>query len=319
MTIILPEISRQIKSKDIYTIIEKRYSEIGPIWMPMQLEWLNSVYLTFNDYTKFMIIMHLMGKTFNFYSKNFVKLNFDTFFNQNQVEIEKLNIIEISKSLNIPKETTRRKIIELEKLGTIKKLKKKIIIDKNTWPNIKPQDTIKRMSRFLSVLSKILYTEKIISESITSDELTKVTKDNFSFVWKLYYEMQIPMLLNNKAIIGDLESFHIWGLCVVNQVLNSKKNDNSQMTREDYLKKYIFSSNYKGVNAMSISEITGIPRATVIRKLNRMVKIKFLKVNNKKQYLTTGLQQKRLKEIQKINLINLSKFAERIYNLYISR
>ena len=319
MTIILPEISRQIKSKDIYTIIEKRYSEIGPIWMPMQLEWLNSVYLTFNDYTKFMIIMHLMGKTFNFYSKNFVKLNFDTFFNQNQVEIEKLNIIEISKSLNIPKETTRRKIIELEKLGTIKKLKKKIIIDKNTWPNIKPQDTIKRMSRFLSVLSKILYKEKIISKSITSDELTKVSKDNFSFVWKLYYEMQMPMLLNNKAIIGDLESFHIWGICVVNQVFNSKKNDNSQMTREDYLKKYIFSSNYKGVNAMSISEITGIPRATVIRKLNRMVKIKFLKVNNKKQYSTTGLQQKKFKEIQKINLINLSKFAERIYNLYISR
>ena len=319
MTIILPEISRQIKSKDIFTIIEKRYSEIGPIWMPMQLEWLNSVYLTFNDYTKFMIIMHLMGKTFNFYSKNFVKLDFESFFSQNQVEIEKLNIIEISKSLNIPKETTRRKIIELEKLGTIKKLKKKIIIDKNTWPNIKPQDTIKRMSRFLSVLSKILYTEKIISESITSDELTKVSKDNFSFVWKLYYEMQMPMLLNNKAIIGDLESFHIWGLCVVNQVLNSKKNDNSQMTKEDYLKKYIFSSNYKGVNAMSISEITGIPRATVIRKLNRMVKIKFLKVNNKKQYSTTGLQQKKFKEIQKINLINLSKFAERIYNLYISR
>lgn len=319
MTIILPEISRQIKSKDIFTIIEKRYSEIGPIWMPMQLEWLNSVYLTFNDYTKFMIIMHLMSKTFNFYSKNFVKLDFESFFSQNQVEIEKLNIIEISKSLNIPKETTRRKIIELEKMGTIKKLKKKIIIDKNTWPNIKPQDTIKRMSRFLSVLSKILYTEKIISESITSDELTKVSKDNFSFVWKLYYDIQMPMLLNNKAIIGDLESFHIWGLCVVNQVLNSKKNDNSQMTREGYLKKYIFSSNYKGVNAMSISEITGIPRATVIRKLNRMIKIKFLKVNNKKQYSTTGLQQKKFKEIQKINLINLSKFAERIYNLYISK
>ena len=319
MTIILPEISKQIKSKDIFTIIEKRYSEIGPIWMPMQLEWLNSVYLTFNDYTKFMIIMHLMGKTFNFYSKNFVKLDFESFFSQNQVEIEKLNIIEISKSLNIPKETTRRKIIELEKLGTIKKLKKKIIIDRNTWPNIKPKDTIQRMSRFLSVLSKILYSEKIISKSITSDELSKVSKDNFSFVWKLYYEMQMPMLLNNKAIIGDLESFHIWGLCVVNQVLNSKKNDNSQMTREDYLKKYIFSSDYKGINAMSISEITGIPRATVIRKLNRMVKIKFLKVNNKKQYSTTGLQQKKFKEIQKINLINLSKFAERIYNLYISR
>ncbi len=318
MTVILPEISRQIRSRDIFAILEKRYSEIGTVWMPMQLEWLNSVYLTFKDYTKFMIIMHLMGKTFDFYSKNFVKLDFEAFFNQNQIEIEKLNIVEISKSLNIPKETTRRKIIELEKLGTIKKFKKKIIIDRNTWPNIKPQDTITRMSRFLSILSKILYTEKILSKSITSDELTRVSKENFSFVWKLYYEMQMPMLLNNKAIIGDLESFHIWGNCLVNQVLNSKKNDNSEMTKEDYLQKYIFSSDIKGINAMSISEITGIPRATVIRKLNRLVRIKFLKVNDKKQYLTTGLHQKKLQEIQKNNLMNLSKFAERIYNLSIS-
>ena len=47
------------------------------------------------------------------------------FFNQNEIEIAKINVMEISKSLNIPKETTRRKIIELEQLGTIKKLKKK--------------------------------------------------------------------------------------------------------------------------------------------------------------------------------------------------
>ena len=43
-----------------------------------------------------------------------------------------------------------------------------------------------------------------------------------------------------------------------------------------------------GVNAMSISDITGIPRATVIRKLNKLLKEKFLKVDNKKHYSSTG-------------------------------
>ena len=130
--------------------------------------------------------------------------------------------------------------------------------------------------------------------------------------------MQMPMLLSFKKIHGDLESFHVWGICVVNQALNSKKNDNSKMDREDFLEKYIFSADDVGINAMSISDITGIPRATVIRKLNKLVKNNFLKVTHKKHYLTASAQQNELKNIQKINYINLSKFATRIFNLCIS-
>jgi hypothetical protein len=172
-----------------------------------------------------------------------------------------------------------------------------------------------RVSRFLSILSKILYKEKIISESISSDEIIFVAKENFSFIWKLYYEMQMPMILNFRKILGDCESFHIWGVCVVNQALNSKKNDNSRMNKEDYLEKYLFSSDDLGVNAMSISDISGIPRATVIRKLNKLVKNKFLQVNNKKHYLLTGFHRKELVMAQKNNLANLSNFAARLFNL----
>ena len=315
MTKKLPSVAKQVRSKDLNILLEKKYSELLPLWMPMQVEWVNNVYSTFKDYTKFMIIMHLMGKTFDFYSKNFVALNYEEFFNQNRVDIEKINIGEISSFLNIPKETTRRKIVELEKLGTIKKLKKKIIIDKNTWPNIKPKDTMIRVSRFLSILSKILYKEKIISESITSDEIIFVAKENFSFIWKLYYEMQMPMLLNFREILGDYESFHIWGVCVVNQTLNSKRNDNSLMNKEDYLEKYLFSIDVNGINAMSISEVSGIPRATVIRKLNKLVNNKFLAVNNKKHYFLTGFHKKKLMMVQKNNLTNLSKFSAHIFNL----
>jgi DNA-binding Lrp family transcriptional regulator len=313
----LPEISKQILSDDIREMIEKNFVTIMPVWVPLQLSWVNNVYRTFHDYEKFMIIMHLLMNTFETYSKNFIKLTYEEYFDQNEIEIKKVNVMEISKSLNIPKETTRRKINELEQVGAIKKIDKKIIIDRNTWPNIKPQETIKGMTRFLSILSKLCVNEELISEPITSESLTKTCKEYFSFVWKLYYEMQMPMLLEFKKIYGDLESFHVHGICVANQALHSRKNDNSEMNKEFYLEKYFFAEqqNEVGVNAMSISDITGIPRATVIRKLNILLKKKFLKIDSKKHYSTTGIHKKEIIDVQKKTLNNLSKFSARIYNL----
>jgi DNA-binding transcriptional regulator YhcF (GntR family) len=314
---LLPNVSNQTHSEDLRKVIEKNFASIIPVWVPLQLAWLNNVYKTFHDYEKFMIIMYLLMKTFDTYSKNFVKLNYDEYFDQSEVEIETINVMEISNSLNIPKETTRRKINELEKMGAIKRINKKIIIDRKTWPNIKPQDTIKRMTRFLSTLSKICVNEGIILESISSESLTKTCKEYFSYVWKLYYEMQMPMLLGFKKVFGDLESFHIDCICLVNHAFNSKKNDNSEMSKEFYLEKYFFSDHKdsSGVNAMSISDITGIPRATVIRKLNKLVKEKFLQINKKKHYFSTGVHQKKLLDVQNNTLVNLSKFTSRVYNL----
>jgi hypothetical protein len=313
----IPKISKQIRSEDIKDLLDKNFVSIMPVWVPLQLEWINSVYRTFYDYEKFMVIMHLLMKTFDTYSKNFVKLNYDQYFNQNEVEIETINVMEISKSLNIPKETTRRKINELEEMGAIKRINKKIIIDRNTWPNIKPEETIKRMTRFLSILSKICVSEGIMLKPISIELLTKKCKEYFSFVWLLYYQMQMPMLLGYKKLFGDLESFHVNGICIVNQALHSKKNDNSEMSKEFYLEKYFFSDKKDdaGVNAMSISDISGIPRATVIRKLNKLLKEKFLKIDNMKHYSSTGIHGKKLVEVQKQTLMNLSKFSARLYNL----
>jgi hypothetical protein len=317
MSKLLPKVSKQIQSVEIREIIEKNFVSIMPVWIPLQLAWVNNVYRTFHDYEKFMIIMHLLMKTFDTYSKNFVKLNYDQYFDQKEIEIESINIMEISRSLNIPKETTRRKINELEEMGAIKRINKKIIVDRNTWPNIKPEETIKRMTRFLSTLSKICVAEGKISKLISIELLTKTCKEYFSFVWLLYYRMQMPMLLGFKKLFGDLESFHVNGICIINQVLHSKKNDNSEMSKEFYLEKYFFGDKKDdaGVNAMSISDISGIPRATVVRKLNKLVKEKFLKIDNMKHYSSTGVRRKELLDIQKNTLTNFSKFAARIYNL----
>ena len=127
----LPEISKQIRSEDIREVLEKNYTSIAPVWVPAQMTWMNNVYRTFHDYEKFMIVMHLLMKTYESYSKNFVKLNYKEFFDQIEIEIEKINVMEISKALNLAKETTRRKINELEELGAIKRVNKKFIIDRN--------------------------------------------------------------------------------------------------------------------------------------------------------------------------------------------
>ena len=313
----LPEISKQIRSEDIREVLEKNYTSIAPVWVPAQMTWMNNVYRTFHDYEKFMIVMHLMLQTFDFYSKNFVKLDYEEYFDQNEVEIKQLNVMELSKALNIPKETTRRKINELEKSGTIKRINRKFIIDKNTWPSIKPEETIKRMSRFLSTLSKVVLNEGLISKSISTENIMKTSKEYFSYVWKLYYEIQMPMLLAFKKVYGDLETFHVHGICISNHALNSKKNNNSEMSKEFYLEKYFFGDkkDSSGINAMSISDITGIPRATVIRKLNKLVEKNFLTMDSKKHYSSTGDHKKRILDVQKNTFYNLSNFASRIYNL----
>ena len=321
MSITLPKISKQIRIEDIREVLEKNFISIAPVWVPAQMSWMNNVYRTFHDYEKFMIVMHLMLQTFDFYSKNFVKLDYEEYFHQNEVEIKQLNVMELSKALNIPKETTRRKINELEKLGTIKRIDKKFIIDRNTWPSIKPEETMKRMSRFLSTLSKMVFNEGLTSKPISTEKLIEISKEYFSFVWKLYYEMQIPMLLGYKKVFGDLESFHVGGICLINHALNSKRNDNSEMSKEFYLEKYFFADqkDEAGINAMSISDITGIPRATVIRKLNKLIKENFLKIDSKKHYSSTGVYQKEILDVQKNTLNNLSKFTARIYNLNLTR
>ena len=45
--------------------------------------------------------------------------------------------------------------------------------------------------------------------------------------------------------------------------------------------KALMGSDARGVNAMSISEITGIPRPTVVRKLKYLIDKKYLHINEK--------------------------------------
>ena len=313
----IPQISKQIYNHQALNVLESNYSAIGPQWTVHQMEWTNSIYSAFKDHDKYMIVIYLVKKTLDFYSRNFVKLTYDQFYSKDKIEIEEFNIIELSKNLNIPKESARRKIVELEKSLVIKREKKKLILDRSSFLFVKPINSVKRISRFISSFSHILKQEKILPTNLTTEQLEKVIKNNFSYVWKIYYEFQIPMLLAYKKVFKNIETFHIFGTCVVNQHLRSQKLVKGKLQRSEFIKNIYSDKNIQGVNAMSISEITGIPRATVVRKLKVLVKNNILSIDDKKHYKLTGNSVKELVPIQNIVINQLANFSTKIFNLAI--
>ena len=78
----------------------------------------------------------------------------------------------------------------------------------------------------------------------------------------------------------------------------------------------ISTADERGVNAMSISDITGIPRPTVVRKLKFLIDNDFLTINEKK-LITLNLKNKALKiteKIQNANIRSFSDFTFRVFN-----
>jgi len=81
-------------------------------------------------------------------------------------------------------------------------------------------------------------------------------------------------------------------------------------------RKEIMGSDKRGVNAMSIADITGIPRATVVRKLKFLIDKKFLEINEKKlvSYNEGSLRSKKNYNLMKQNMISLSYFISKVFN-----
>ena len=299
MIVNIPDISKQIYEEEILNVLDKKYSILGPMWISQQMEWQNTIYESFKDHDKYLILIFLINKALDFYSRNFIKLSYEEFYSKNTIEVEKFNISEISNALNIPKESARRKVYELENGGVINRTNNRIIIDRSKFSYSKPEKSIKRMSRFLAVLSEMCVRENIFLKNIPSEKIEIIIKKNFSYIWKIYFELQIPMMISYKKIFKDLESFHIFVACTVNQHLHARKISLDYMNRESFIKSLYTTPKMQGMNAMSISDITGIPRATVIRKLKKLVIQKHLTIDNKKHYRLTGSFTKILKKIYK--------------------
>ena len=278
--------------------------------------WLIRAYNVFGDIDKFIILIYFINKDLIFCRKNGLIIDYETFYNDKSIEIPKINISDIAKDLLIPKESVRRKIQDLEKEGVIRKNGKKIFVDSSAFikAKAKAEQTIKEVSTLLNKFNKILIDEKITNKVFTIDEITVSLKNNFSFCWYQFHKLLFVFTNRWRITVDDLETLTL-GLVVLLNTIGNKNFKVKDLNRENWAK-IAQGSDDVGVNANSLSDITGIPRPTVTRKIKRLIEDGFLNINEKKliiMNMTSSRFKKQIK-MQDQNMKSLSNMLYRIFN-----
>ena len=309
----LPSISSHIDEKVINKVILDNFAALAPSFFTLTSNWFVRAYDHYKDIDKFIIIIYLININLIYFRKNGVKIDYDTFYRDKSIEITKINISDISKDLGVPKESIRRKVLELEKEGTIKRSGKKIFVVRDTLYSARATNTLTEIATILHEFNKILKKEKLITEVYSINEIISAMKENFSYCWYQFNKFWFIYINRWRAELKDLEYLAIGMVVIINAVKNkefsSKKNIRSYH-------KALMGSDRRGVNAMSISEITGIPRPTVVRKLKFLIDKKYLHINEKK-LITFDAKDSAFQKTGKMinqNMLSLSNFIYKIFN-----
>ena len=291
MKIQKPNISNQISVEQITKCCNDDIKHFAEHFFQLEFTWLHNAYGAFKDFDKYLILVYLINNTLKTYKEHFYNLSFENFYKSESFEIEKISIIEIVKDLSMSKETVRRKINELNKSRVIIRNKKQILII-NPFKSQKPINNIKELSKLITCIS--LKLKKIYGLPSYNDQyFLELIKKNYTRYWHTFLNFQLNYFLGLRSLYGSFDNLYIVGACVVNQSFNLKyatKNDNGDLLN---LSNYIeYLTNYtkyrsKGLNPTTISELTSIPRASVIRKLKELRKNKIL-VRNKQNLYTVS-------------------------------
>ena len=122
----IPSIYSELESDIIDKVFKNNFDKLSPYFFKLMSEWVIGGYNLFKDLDKYTILIYFVNKQFEFYRRNNLNITYDNFYKDKSLEIEKINLSKIAIDLEIPKENIRRKIIELEKKGIIKKKGKRI-------------------------------------------------------------------------------------------------------------------------------------------------------------------------------------------------
>ena len=310
----IPSISSAVNESYLRILIGKNYNTLSPIFFRFVSDWLIAAYSNFKDIDTYIILIYLVNNDFKFYRENNVLIDFESFYKDKTLEIEEIKIIKIAKDLLIPKESARRKVAELEKRGVIKRKNKKIFIDRSAYETVKPIKSLRHLSLLISISSKILVDENKIDKFYNPDEVSKKIKEQFSFCWYQFYKFIFTYYIRWKKMFKDYELVCI-GLLVFANAATNKSFELKKLTVKKWVEE-ISEADSVGLNAMSISDITGIPRPTVVRKLNKLIKAGWMNYNEKK-LISVDLSREtsiRGKKEQEKTLDMLSELILRVLN-----
>ena len=276
-----------IEKKLIQKNLTENFIKLMPTFYEMESSFLSGVYKRYGDLEGGNIVIffardcHLeilrkREKDLNF------NLSLDNFWNNHKnIFQSKKKIILVSKETGLPKETTRRKIISLIKKKHLKKGEKNKLFWEPDYPQ--KETYVKIIDEEINSLSKFIFEQlKLLSHNMPVSKIEKEIKNNYSFYWYHFLNVQLEYIKFWQDKLKDLEMLLI-GVQVLILTLNTLKiNNNDFLSIFDNEKNIkTLSENNADISATSISDITGIPRATCIRKLDKFVKMKVLQKNVK--------------------------------------
>tara|TARA_B110000027_G_scaffold134144_1_gene165171 strand:- start:2395 stop:3372 length:978 start_codon:yes stop_codon:yes gene_type:complete len=282
----------EFSAKNIETIILKNYGEYLDLFMPFQSEFFSGLYNRYQSIENGNLVLFFAKKVHqNILRQKDYNLNFNVSFekfweNHSLVEVQRNSIISISKELSIPKETTRRRILEL--------MQQKILNKKNKSIGWAPNEQYKKsynifVQKEINDLTKLItFICKKINLFITSEELKKEIEEKFSFYWYHYLGIQLKYLKIWGRQFKDIELAFIFMQVVA---IFADKIKNNELSHKLLWGSPSVIKNFEriSISATSVAEITGIPRATCVRKLEILTNLKMILQDkiSKRYYLSS--------------------------------
>ena len=316
---------KELQSIDINQLLLKRTADLMSGFYEMQSTFLSGIYKRYKSIETANIILCLAKKMHLEIIRQREKnmnhdISLENFWNNfNNISRPTEKIVSIANMTGIPKETTRRKIISLINQNFVVRNKS----NKEYYWNLSSKhhdDYFNIVKNEIEVLAKFVSTCAAGLElSVDKNSIVKEIKSQFSFYWYHFLNYQLRWLKMWQDKIKDIDLILITLQAVIPALQYADKNQNIKDSSLENLYKIIGKTNnqYKfsdtAVSTASISEVTGIPRATCIRKLETLVKLGMLVRETKtKRYFINQLTSKRTNTIlTKENvLFTIENFSE---------
>ncbi len=310
--------NQNITLEEIIKTYKNNYSSILHEFISVQSDFLSDIYKRYNkDLDAANIVLYfarnLHGKTLRERDKDLdFNISFEKFWeNHEKTKQDNRKIIDIAQSTGLPKETARRKVNNLIRTKVLQKNRNYIFWsppqhDKESYNSV--------VDRQINQISKLVQNISVyLNIKISKDKISNELKKHFSFFWFHYLSTQLKYLKMWQKELNDLELILIGLQCVIQTNLDFKKNnvkfeDHFFSSKSNQIK--IKQNDNFSVSATSVSEVTGVPRATCIRKLDKLNKMKIIKKNmNSKRF------QIDLKNFQN-NLLNSKKISHNTIEMF---
>ena len=316
---------KEIQPKDISELLLNHTADLMSGFYEMQSTFLSGIYKRYKSIETANIILCLAKKMHLEIIRQREKnmnhdISLENFWNNfNNINRPTEKIVSISNMTGIPKETTRRKILTLINQNYV-------LLNNNNkeyyWNLASKQqdDYYNIVKNEIEILAKFASTCAACLElNVDKNSIVKEIKSQFSFYWYHFLNYQLKWLKMWQDKVKDIDLILITLQAIIPTLQYADKNQNIKDLSLDNLYKIIGKTNNQyrfsdtAVSAASISEVSGIPRATCIRKLEWLVKSGMLIREVKtKRYFINQLTSKRTNAIlTKENvLFTIENFSE---------